>query len=228
MIVLYLAYFTLTLATLAAGSTNETRFQIYYDADGNPVPELDGTENKLKTGIKRFGFLPCSCEDEFNCGCCVNLRFIRFKRAMCSNLTFDPMEFSILMKMDFDGAVILNRTLSAKNPPPACFDQPYIPGVRFCVNLFDIYTPGRNLHMCINFEARFINSPILVLEFDCIQMGNDGFIHAKPFEFPQRNTTIDKIENLYNEEENVVDLTQFQNSTNNGSNSSTDANQVVN
>lgn len=59
---------------------------------------------------------------------------------------------------------------------------PYLPSMQFCVKLFDIYTPGRNLHMCIDFETRIERAPILVLQFDCVVMGSDGLSHQKPTE----------------------------------------------
>ena len=71
--------------------------------------------------------------------------------------------------------------ISAMNPPPVCLTVPTpIPAIDFCVKLYNIHTPGQNLHVCVDFETRFFNTPILVLRFDCVQMGLDGVNVVKP------------------------------------------------
>ena len=58
---------------------------------------------------------------------------------------------------------------------------PYIPiSIEACARLFDIYTPGQNLHMCFDFETRIQRETVLVLHFDCMRMGNDGVALVKP------------------------------------------------
>lgn len=51
---------------------------------------------------------------------------------------------------------------------------PYIPTMDMCIKLFDMYTPGRNLHACVNFLTRIEHAEVLVLEFDCFVVGRDG------------------------------------------------------
>ena len=52
--------------------------------------------------------------------------------------------------------------------------------VHMCVRVFNIFTPGSNLHLCVDFEARFANRPVVVLHFDCLRVGADGFTLLKP------------------------------------------------
>jgi hypothetical protein len=57
----------------------------------------------------------------------------------------------------------------------------YLPvEVHMCVRVFNIFTPGFNLHMCVDFEARISNKPIVILHFDCFRVGSDGFALVKP------------------------------------------------
>lgn len=70
-----------------------------------------------------------------------------------------------------------------KNPPPACVPvspAPFIPGLDFCIRFYNVYTPGQNIHACVNFETQIARVPLLVLQFDCFRMGADGFAIVKP------------------------------------------------
>lgn len=70
--------------------------------------------------------------------------------------------------------------------------MPYVPlpPVDFCAKLFDIHTPGQNLHMCFDFETKIDRATVLVLHFDCMRMGNDGVMVVKPgYEGPQEVAT---------------------------------------
>lgn len=71
---------------------------------------------------------------------------------------------------------------------------PYLPTIDQCVRLFNIFTPGRNIHMCMNLETRIERVPVLVLQFDCMRMGLDGVALLKPEEEgglnpPEQETT---------------------------------------
>lgn len=93
--------------------------------------------------------------------------------------------------------------VSAKNPPPLCIPIPipYIPlNTEMCVKMFNIFTPGRNLHMCMDMQMKVQKAPIIVseldicgssstatifiskkvLHFDCMRMGQDGVALVKP------------------------------------------------
>ncbi|KAG5897817.1 hypothetical protein JTB14_011817 [Gonioctena quinquepunctata] len=136
--------------------------------------------------IKQIGFRStgCTCQ-QLNCGCClgINLAPLPFKREGCMNFTYDPDEFALNMDMHMNGNTIFSNSVSAKNPPPVCLPVPipYIPiNVSACAKLFNVFTPGRNLHMCFDFETRIQNTAILVLHFDCMRMGSDGIALVKP------------------------------------------------
>lgn len=50
---------------------------------------------------------------------------------------------------------------SAKNPPPMCVPVPYTPAT-MCFKFFNIFTPGRNLHMCMDMEGKVQDKPYIV------------------------------------------------------------------
>ncbi|CAB0008417.1 unnamed protein product, partial [Nesidiocoris tenuis] len=136
---------------LSTVSPDEKKYEVYFDETWRPVPLLAvvNSSTVIRMPQRRYGLLPCECQ-ELECGCCVNTNFFSTKR-------------------------------SAKNPPPACMEAPipYLPSMQFCIRLFDIYTRGQNIHMCVNFETRISRAPIMILEFDCFQMGVDGIEHMK-------------------------------------------------
>lgn len=101
------------------------------------------------------------------------------------NFTYDPMEFAINMDMFMDENNLMSQSVSAKNPPPVCVPVPFppiVPSVDFCLRFFNIHTPGYNIFMCLDFETRMERAPILVLHFDCMELGQDGISHHKPDE----------------------------------------------
>lgn len=83
------------------------------------------------------------------------------------NFTYDPYEFSIGMDMNMNENSFFNREVSAKNPPPLCMPIPTelvvpIPlGLEMCVKMFNIFTPGQNIHMCMDMMAQIMSAPIM-------------------------------------------------------------------
>ncbi|XP_032670184.1 uncharacterized protein LOC116843672 [Odontomachus brunneus] len=128
-----------------------------------------------------FRGLGCNCQS-LTCSCCagINMTAINFDHRVCTNFTYDPNEFAIKLAVIMNENVVYTNSLSAKNPPPLCMPFAYIPMVNFCVRFFDIYTPSSNLHACIDFETRVLKWPILILHFDCLQIGLDGVSWVKP------------------------------------------------
>ncbi|EFN82432.1 hypothetical protein EAI_01576 [Harpegnathos saltator] len=144
--------------------------------------ELEDTGRRPSANARiSFRGLECNCVN-LTCGCCagINMTAINFDRHACTNFTYNPEEFAIKLAIIMNERVVYTNSLSAKNPPPLCVPFAYFPIVDFCVRFFDIYTPGSNLHACIDFETRVVNWPILILHFNCIKIGADGLSWTKP------------------------------------------------
>jgi hypothetical protein len=82
------------------------------------------------------------------------------------NMSYDPMEFAILMDMNMNEQSIYSNQVSGKNPPPLCLPVPLgaipLPPVDMCIKMFNIFTPGYNLHMCMDIMARYQGADIMV------------------------------------------------------------------
>lgn len=62
---------------------------------------------------------------------------------------------------------------SAKDPPPLCIPVPipYVPlNTEMCIKLFNIFTPGSNLHMCMDMQAKVQKAPVIVSKFPMLCM----------------------------------------------------------
>lgn len=85
------------------------------------------------------------------------------------NFTYDPYEFAIIMDMNMNDNSIYQNQVSGKNPPPLCLPVPTGPlplGLEMCIKMFNIFTPGYNLHMCMDIMAQLQSAPIMVNFYD--------------------------------------------------------------
>ncbi|VEN40989.1 unnamed protein product [Callosobruchus maculatus] len=163
----------------AASASTKTK-----TTSGDKPGKLPGPDGKKL--IRRIGFRSngCSCQ-QLVCGCClgINLEQFNFNREGCMNFTYYPQDFAVGMDVYMNENNVFSNAFSAKNPPPLCIPIPipYIPiDIQACARLYDIYTPGANLHMCLDFETRIEGGTLLVLHFDCMRMGLDGVAGVKP------------------------------------------------
>ncbi|PSN44552.1 hypothetical protein C0J52_18380 [Blattella germanica] len=137
-----------------------------------------GVQEKMKLTRRT-----CSCLG-FSCGCCasMNIQTFNFNRYACMNLTYDPYDFAVTSKMIMNDSEIFTTTFSAKNPPAACLPIiiPYIPiPMEMCTRFFNICTPGRNLHFCMDWEYKIVSQPIIIAHFDCLRVGANGLTLIK-------------------------------------------------
>ncbi|VVC34255.1 Domain of unknown function DUF4773 [Cinara cedri] len=161
------------------GLNHSKWYDIYYDvATSKKIPIVQRFGDRQdEPSTARFGRIPCSCQS-LSCGCCAqfNVRLFNYNKKGCMNFTYEPLDFAIRGNLYMDNESLYEYKMSAKNPPPACLQVPvpYIPSMDVCMKMFDIYTPGRNLHACVNFLTRVEHAEVLVLEFDCFVIGRDG------------------------------------------------------
>ncbi|KAI4493714.1 hypothetical protein M0804_001890 [Polistes exclamans] len=175
------------------------------------LEEVERSPNQMPKFV--FRGMPCSCIN-MTCDCCtgINLTAINFNRRACTKFTYDPQEFAINMAFSMNEKEIFSSSLSAKNPPPICIPFAFLPAITFCARLYDIHTPGKNLHACLDLETRVVNAPILILHFNCMKIGMDGISLLKPNEniinyFPPNNSNDPEIYDEVNFEQSDLEIT---------------------
>jgi len=67
-----------------------------------------------------------------------------------------------------------------KNPPALCIPIPQLPILAMCIKLTDIHTDDQFLYACLSMELQFTGVPLVVFNFDCAQLGQNGITFLKP------------------------------------------------
>ncbi|ELU02864.1 hypothetical protein CAPTEDRAFT_210699 [Capitella teleta] len=100
----------------------------------------------------------CQCIG-YDCGCCLHLHLptIHVNDTGCSNVTYLPNEYGISVTFDIDGHVIINETLSARNPPPICAEVPHLEKyASICIAFYDLDLTKAHFHGCMRLQVRLV------------------------------------------------------------------------
>lgn len=98
--------------------------------------------------------VPCNCQTGV-CGCCTGFLLAALRTKGCLNLTYIPEDFAFEVKMMMNDAVLYKNRMSGRNPRPICVHPPRLDFIELCANFHDIYFVGRNMHFCLNMDAKF-------------------------------------------------------------------------
>ncbi|XP_049880950.1 uncharacterized protein LOC126377301 [Pectinophora gossypiella] len=163
-----------------------TDFSIYYDLKTNEtIRQMMPRPWYWPGWMLRLPFQggPCQCEG-LQCSCCTGIQVYNFNRKSCANFTYNPEQLTIDMEVIMQNASVYKNTFSASNAPPFCIPipVPYLPPglVDMCIRLYNISIVDRKLHVCMDIDSRIDKSPVLVLHFDCMDMGAGGVSLSKP------------------------------------------------
>ncbi|KAJ8736497.1 hypothetical protein PYW08_007153 [Mythimna loreyi] len=163
-------------------------FSIYYDIDSNTTIRKMMPRPWYQPGWRlRLPFRggKCNC-DGLKCNCCSGMRIpaFNFDRQTCAELTFDPSEGYLDLDVKMNNESIFHKSYSGSNPPPFCIPIP-IPGVPvplldLCIRLYDITIDLTKMHVCMDWDTRVDKAPVLILHFDCMDLGIGGISLTKP------------------------------------------------
>ncbi|CAH2239529.1 jg21533 [Pararge aegeria aegeria] len=206
-------------------------FSVYYDLETNKTIRTMMPRPWYRPGwLLRLPFQggPCKC-DSMRCKCCTGIRVqaLNLDRQTCGILTYDPQQSMIDFEVVMNNASVLRESFSSRNPPPFCVPVPvpYLPPglVDMCVRLFDVNLVDQRLHVCMDMDTRIDKAPIVILHFDCMDMGAGGVSLTKPGDGSDSNivppgTTTEPSQadsDVYDpviEQETITDKSLFKNS----------------
>ncbi|XP_042912385.1 uncharacterized protein [Parasteatoda tepidariorum] len=115
----------------------------------------------------------CLCSNN-TCGCCAHIEApkIGLNDTGCVNLTYLPEEYGISFTVTIDKLTIYNETISAKNPPPACFGAPILKDYAdLCLRFYDLDVSKTKLHGCVKIEARLHYVIVGEYKIGCFNIG---------------------------------------------------------
>jgi len=135
--------------------------------------QLPGQTEQLFTSAKQLVTgNGCTCVEN-NCGCCahVDVHEIHLNHTVCVNVSYLPQEYGFRATMNIDKFVILNVTVSARNPPPICIYLPYLKKeASVCVDFYDLDVSDKVFSGCIRLEARFLHFIVSKVELGCFHI----------------------------------------------------------
>jgi hypothetical protein len=123
----------------------------------------------------------CQCV-KYNCGCCVYMRVpeVHLDNTGCVNTSYLPDEYGVRVTMDIDKVVILNVTVSARNPPPICVGIPHLrKEASVCLYFYNLDVSKTHFSGCIRLEVHL--RPIFVrkIDFGCFRIQLQNVAHAQ-------------------------------------------------
>lgn len=122
-----------------------------------------------KMAVEKTG---CSCVGK-DCGCCLDLSIpqIKFRDLTCVNVSYLPEEYGIRVTFTINSLVIVNTTVSAKNPPPLCFGIPHFEEYgSFCIDFYNFDVKDKTFSGCVKLQIRLIGIIDFSENFGCFHI----------------------------------------------------------
>ncbi|XP_067687409.1 uncharacterized protein [Haliotis asinina] len=133
---------------------------------------LDVAEVKrlLKPNTGSFGS-GCSCL-YYDCGCCAHIELdtIGLNNTVCGNLTFEPKQSIVDISLSVDKKVYINKTVSVRNPPPACFPLLSMKGVSLCLQLYNLDIKDAKLTGCLRIITKVEDRVVENYDAGCFKL----------------------------------------------------------
>ncbi|XP_048590540.1 uncharacterized protein LOC125573800 [Nematostella vectensis] len=95
----------------------------------------------------------CACnQSSEDCGCCAHIKFDKFDidDDVCVNVTYLPSQIGLDFTLTWNGKALVNKTISAVNPPPICVGIPHVDLLKACVKFSNISYNKDHFGGCIS------------------------------------------------------------------------------
>ncbi|XP_014205304.1 uncharacterized protein LOC106637150 [Copidosoma floridanum] len=125
------------------------------------------TADDDKNGLQRVQSKICECIN-YDCGCCAQL-YVRdiIDGRLCANFSYLSEEIGASATVTYNNLVIINETISARNPPRLCILHIDEIKMHICLRLYNMnYTNG--LSGCAEFDIEFFHIiPLKKINLGC-------------------------------------------------------------
>ncbi|KYQ53732.1 hypothetical protein ALC60_07356 [Trachymyrmex zeteki] len=90
---------------------------------------------------------------------------------ICVNASYLEKDYGISLTITYNNFVIINETISARNPPPICFGEDILNEVdiEVCLHMYDINIDKHKFHVCFEIYGKIMKLPITKIKLGCIQ-----------------------------------------------------------
>lgn len=114
----------------------------------------------------------CQCS-EGQCGCCVKL-WMFFNNQACTHISFISEEPAMLLTVVFNDRVVFNRSVSARDPPPACFtviQAPLLDRIfKLCLKFYNMTYSTSSIAGCSRIEVTLLGQALASYELGCFDV----------------------------------------------------------
>uniref|UniRef100_A0A9J2P0P4 DUF4773 domain-containing protein n=1 Tax=Ascaris lumbricoides TaxID=6252 RepID=A0A9J2P0P4_ASCLU len=114
----------------------------------------------------------CSCSAN-GCACCafLSIEKIHLHDDVCVNLTYIPKDIGVRISFSINNHVVFSEELSVRNPPPICFEVPYLREyASLCIRLINMDFQKRYLTGCVELEAELYHVRIIRVNLGCFNI----------------------------------------------------------
>nr|XP_050862876.1 uncharacterized protein LOC127069666 isoform X2 [Vespula vulgaris] len=144
-------------------------------------PFIQGNINNIINSIDQ----DCNCI-RYNCGCCKHIEYdiVFLNGTFCGNASYLEKDYGFSVTMSYNNFSLINETISARNPPPVCYNflefshllsLPKLSHLIYiCLRLYDIDINKNGFHLCFEIKMKVLAHDIIVIPLGCI----NKFKHA--------------------------------------------------
>lgn len=152
---------------------------VFYIAAGRivKVSDVDHVHHELKPLPFEQGVLSkgkhCVCV-KYDCGCCIRFTWEEAKlvnTTACVNVSYLPDQYGFALVLTVNHVVLYNKTVSAKNPPPLCFDVPYLEKeLSLCIDFYNLEYSKQYINGCVKIQAKIALLKVKTFDLGCFHI----------------------------------------------------------
>ncbi|XP_055330547.1 uncharacterized protein LOC129582941 [Paramacrobiotus metropolitanus] len=91
----------------------------------------------------------------------------------CAEIVYMPQSLGASFILEVDNFVLVNKTVSARDPAPLCYTIPQIPlDAQLCLQVYDLDFNWAKLDIsgCVNFQGKLEGMSILTIKLGCFNL----------------------------------------------------------